>query len=436
MAKLTPEQKELGAELRRQGMSYRETADRLGCSASTVGVYWPDEWLKGDDEPEPEPHIPAPKIVETGDQRTVEMGSRKRIVTLEDAIAFAEVDLSVWRVKSWECTSWEVAMKMRVKDEPDRAEKHGLWRISLKLERILPRYIQDGLDAVYKRFEEAGKSIRFDRPPLSLDLSRGSLLEINIPDLHMGKLCWSPETGHDYDLKIAEYVYDNAVAELHARASGFRVDEAVFLIGSDFFHVDTLESTTTGGTRVDTDGRYAKMFAAGVTAVIRAIDRLADSCRRVHVVWVPGNHDRLSSYHLAREVAAFFRNDDRVKVDHGPLVRKYVRYGCNLIGYTHGDKVKAQKLPLVMATERPKDWAETTCREWHTGHLHTSKSFETMTCDEHAGVKVRTVPSLCGTDAWHAENGYIGNTRSAEAYVYDKDYGLVANFHAVARSQD
>lgn len=430
MAKLTPEQIERGAELRRSGMSYRETADRIGCSASTVGYYWPDGWM---DDPVPDPEVPAPRIAESGDQRTVELGSTKRIVTLDDAVAFAEVDLSEWRVKSWECTSWEVAMKMRFgKDTPDRSEKHQLWRISLKLERLIQRHIKDGLDALYRRFEDAARGIRFDRPPVTLDPNVGTLLEINIPDLHMGKLCWAPETGQDYDTKIAEHVYDNAVAELQARASGFHVDEVVFLIGSDFFHVDNLESTTTSGTRVDTDGRYAKMFAAGVMAVIRAIDRLADSCRKVHVVWVPGNHDRLSSYHMAREVAAWFKNDVRVTVDHGPATRKYVRYGRCLIGYTHGDKIKPQNLPLVMATERPVDWAETTCREWHTGHLHTSKSFETMRCDEHAGVKVRTVPSLCGTDAWHSEKGYIGNSRSAEAFVYDKTYGLIANFHTVA----
>lgn len=437
MAKLPPDKIERAGELRRQGMSYRETAAELGCSASTIGSYWPDSRIKGEDAAEgyAEPVLPAPKVVESGDQRTVEVASPERIVTLEDAVAFAEVDTTTWRVKSWECTSWEVAMKMRVKDGPDRAEKHQLWRISLKLERLFPKYIQDGLEAVYKRFEDAARGFVFDRPHVAARAG-GSLMEINIPDVHMGKLCWKPESGDNYDLRIAESAYDRAVAELQARASGFDVEEAVFLIGSDFFHIDTLAATTTGGTHVDVDGRYAKMVEVGVMAVIRAIDRLADACRLVRVVWVPGNHDRLSSYHLAREVAAWFRNDDRVRVDCGPAARKYVRYGCNLIGYTHGDRIKHVKLPLIMATERPRDWAESTCREWHCGHLHTSRSLETAACDEHAGVKIRVVSSLSGTDAWHFENGFVGNARSAEAFIYDKACGLVANFHAVSSRPD
>lgn len=432
MAKLPPEKIKEGAELRRQGLSYRETADRLGCAASTVGYYWPDSWLNGEDgEDGGEPEIPAPRISEEGDRRTVEMASPKRIVTLEDAVAFAEVDLTQWRVKSWECTSWEVAMKMRVKDGPDRAERHHLWRVSLKLERLLPKCVADALDAVYKRFEDAGRTLRFDRTHV-VSRRGGAMMEINVPDVHMGKLCWKPESGDNYDMKIAEAVYDHAVAELQGRASSFDVDEAVFLLGSDFFHIDTLESSTTAGTRVDSDGRYAKMVEAGVAAVIRAIDRLAESCRLVRVIWVPGNHDRLSSYHLAREIAAFFRNDPRVQVDCGPGVRKYVRYGCNLIGYTHGDRIKHANLPLIMATERKDDWAATTHREWHVGHLHTSRSLVTTDCDEHKGVKVRVVSSLSGTDAWHFENGFVGNRKAAEAFVYDHSCGLVANFYSTS----
>lgn len=430
MTRLTAEQVETIRRVREAGGSYREAARRAGCAASTIGAYFPDSRIEVDD-PASEP---GPNVVvrEAGDSRTVEYASPHRIKTLEDAVAFAEVDLATWRVKSWECTSWEVVMKIKAKDASDRAERHGLWRVSLKLERLFPKHLMDGLDLVWKRFES--KTLRFDRPYVPARRSGGSMIEINIPDLHLGKLCWRPETGHDYDVRIAEAVYEDAAAELQQRAKGFDVDQAVFLIGSDFFHVDTLANTTTAGTHVDTDGRYAKMIEVGEMAVIRAVDRLADACRNVKVIWVPGNHDRLSSYHLARTIAAWFRNDDRVEVDYGPAVRKYFRYGVNLLGYTHGDKIKREKLPLIMATERKEDWAATTCREWHVGHAHTSKSFETMACDEYAGVRVKVVPSLCGTDAWHSENGFIGNTRAAEAFVYERDHGLVANFTAVARA--
>jgi UDP-2,3-diacylglucosamine pyrophosphatase LpxH len=371
------------------------------------------------------------KIRESGDVRSVEVVSPTRIVTLEDAVAFAEVDATMWRVKSWECTSWEVAMKLKASTDdkgvrgPDRVERVPLWRVSLKLERIAPKFILDGLDSIFKRME--AKSIRFDHPHIGRRPDHGSMLEINIPDLHLGKLCWGPETGNNYDLKIAEEVYDSAVVDLLRYAKGFDVERVVFLLGSDYFHFDTPKGTTTGGTPLDVDGRMAKMFEAGFMGAVRAIHRAAETCVRVDAVYVPGNHDGTLSYCMARAVAAQFHQSDRIHVDYAPCVRKYVRHGVNLIGYTHGQSIKRDKLPLIMATERKKDWAETTCREWHLGHLHTSK------CDEFAGVKVRVVSSLSGTDAWHFEQGYVGNARAAEAFVYDRDRGFVANFATAAR---
>lgn len=430
MARLTPEQVEIIQRVRESGGSYREAARQAGCAASTVGAYFPDS-LVDVDEDASAPDGEGSKVRESGDARTVELVSPTRIVTLEDAVAFAEVDLTTWRVKSWECTSWEVAMKMRGAVDAsgaraaDRVERRTLWRVSLKLERLAPKFILDGLDAIFQRMET--KAVRIDRPRIAPRRDRGSMMEVNIPDLHLGKLCWEPETGNNYDLRIAEDAYDAAVVDLLHHAKGFDVDRVVFLLGSDFFHFDTPRGTTTGGTILDVDGRMAKMFEAGFQGAVRAIDRAAEVCGRVDVVYVPGNHDGTLSYCLSRAVAAQFHRDDRIHVDYGPAVRKYVRHGVNLIGYTHGQSIKRDKLPLIMATERKADWAQTRCREWHLGHLHTSK------CDEFAGVKVRVVSSLSGTDAWHFENGFIGNTRAAEAFVYDKEHGFVANFAATAR---
>ena len=65
-------------------------------------------------------------------------------------------------------------------------------------------------------------------------------------------------------------------------------------------------------------------------------------------------------------------------------------------------------------------FGRTLFRECHTGHTHMTK------LDEQHGVRVRVLPALCPADAWHSENGYIGNKRSAEAYVWDKNEGLIS----------
>jgi hypothetical protein len=37
--------------------------------------------------------------------------------------------------------------------------------------------------------------------------------------------------------------------------------------------------------------------------------------------------------------------------------------------------------------------------------------------------------SLSGNDAWHSAKGYVGAVRGAEAYVYHKEQGMIANFN-------
>ncbi|MDE2021054.1 MAG: hypothetical protein KGJ13_12015, partial [Patescibacteria group bacterium] len=164
-----------------------------------------------------------------------------------------------------------------------------------------------------------------------------------------------------------------------------------------------------------------------------SVEYLLKSCDSVHLFYLPGNHDRVTSLFLCRELKAYFRHCERVTVDVSPSTRKYIHWGRNLIGFTHGDGLKGPAtLPVVMATERAREWAESSCREWHLGHLHTSRKFVTRDADEHQGVIMRWMSALSGTDSWHHDNAFIGNRRAAEVYLYDKSTGYLGHFVAGA----
>jgi hypothetical protein len=83
-----------------------------------------------------------------------------------------------------------------------------------------------------------------------------------------------------------------------------------------------------------------------------------------------------------------------------------------------------------MAHEQPQMWARTLHREAQTGHNHKTK------LDEYHGIRVRILPALCPADDWHAENGYVGNLRNAEAYLWNKNEGMIALFTYNDDSQD
>lgn len=353
-------------------------------------------------------------------------------ITLDDALTHCKVDQSIWRVKDYQCGSWQVAMKLRAgKDQPETPAVQQCWKITLKLERIWPKSITDASEALFERLAKIAPT---SWPKITRQPRRDPhLLVIGLFDAHFGKLAWGDETGENYDLAIASTIFKRAVEDLICYSEGFGVDQVLLPIGSDFFHVDGLESSTTRGTRVDSDGRYGKMIEVGEHALIESIGQLL-TIAPVSICWIPGNHDKVASFHVARTIRAYFRTHPDVSVDVGPKIRKYHKYGANLIGVTHGDTAAANKLPIIMATEQPSDWAESNCREWLIGHTHKSKRVETTPVDTHEGVAVRTLQSLSGRDAWHYEEGYVGGRRAGEALLYAKTGGMVANFQATARS--
>ena len=339
---------------------------------------------------------------------------KTRIHTLEQLIEYCKVDLSIWSVEKFLVNKWEVGAKNKdgdLKVEP-------LFQVKAFLSK------RKDTEAVKKELESLKELAKEFPWPVSIVEQQvkkpsGLLLEVNVPDLHIGKLSWGLETGGpNYDVKIAEATFNNALEVLISRVKGYSFDQILFILGNDLLNSDDIESRTTAGTYVSSDARYHKTFAVARTMTIKAIQRLKQLAP-VKVIPVYGNHDRLSSWHLADSVEMFFTNDSEVTIDNRPRTRKYHQFGKVLLGFTHGDKGKKTDYPLIMATEEPVLFGSSKYREIHTGHLHKSQ------LDEQHGVRVRILPALCPADDWHSQNGFVGNIRSAEAYIWDREEGLI-----------
>lgn len=89
-----------------------------------------------------------------------------------------------------------------------------------------------------------------------------------LPDIHIGLLSWSKETGHNYDLKIAENTLYPVVEKLVSEAPPSK--QAVILVLGDLLHSDNYNATTTKGTFQDVDGRYPKTLYSAIKFVSRS----------------------------------------------------------------------------------------------------------------------------------------------------------------------
>lgn len=198
------------------------------------------------------------------------------------------------------------------------------------------------------------------------------LLEIDVFDLHVGKLAWPEETGEDYNARIASERAIEAVEDLLAQAVPYPLERILLPWGNDFLHYDTLSGLTTAGTPQDRDSRYQLMFRRA-SALSRQIVRRCAEIAPVDVLVMPGNHDSVSSFTLGMVLEAAFEADPRVSVDVSPRPRKYREYGVNLLGFAHGHEEPHKRYPMLMPVEEPEAWSHTKFREFHVGHFHKSK---------------------------------------------------------------
>jgi hypothetical protein len=251
-------------------------------------------------------------------------------------------------------------------------------------------------------------------------------LVIDPADIHIGKLGSTYETGEDYNNIIAVKRVKECVDKILGFSQNFPIEKIVLIIGNDILHVDTPKRTTTGGTPQDTDGQWYDNFIIAQKLYVYLIERLV-GIADVHVVHNVSNHDYMTGWFLSQATHAWFRNSKNITFDCDMRHRKAFVYGENLIGTSHGDGAKNSDLPLLLAQEFKKEWANTTHRYVYTHHIHHKQS------KEHVGVTIESSRSVSGTDGWHHRNGYQHAAQAMEAYLHHKTDGQIARFTAIAR---
>jgi hypothetical protein len=352
----------------------------------------------------PEEYLELLRTVLYSDQERKRPIESHEVKTITDALDFHQVDTSKFDITKASVTTWgsEANPNKRVKLDFDRKKSPTPEEFA----------------------EEFRKAVEEFTPPMMPLISRPSgvyLLEMNIPDAHFGQLSWREETGKgDWDVKIAAEAYLSTVSRMLDWARSRPVEKILFPIGHDFFNSDTKTNTTTAGTPMTEDTRWMKTFSLGWKLVRDAVI-LASQVAPVEVVCIRGNHDDQRAFYMTEILSSWFKDNPSVMVDNSPRVYKMKEYGLNLIGLTHGNNCKIEKLPSLMASDWPEEWGRTRFREWHIGHLHTDL------VKEFPGCKVVVVPSIVSPSEWSIAMG-MRSQRAARAFLWHKEYGRTETF--------
>jgi hypothetical protein len=240
---------------------------------------------------------------------------------------------------------------------------------------------------------------------------------IPVGDPHNGLYVWAKECGDNFDTAIASKLATAAADRLIASAPACSV--AVFLLLGDVLHAnDQSNQTPAHKHQLDVDSRFVQVIGVAIETYRHILLRMLEKFPRVVVKLVPGNHDPQAIWALAYALHAYFANEPRVEVDLGPSKFWYFSFGKVLIGATHGDTVKPERLPGIMAADRPELWGAAKFRYWYTGHIHSRN------VTEFPGVMWESFRTLAAQDAYAASHGYRSG-RDMVLIVHHREHGEV-----------
>lgn len=319
--------------------------------------------------------------------------------TSDEIIELLKIDTSKWKLSSY----WN-------------KETYSGWMVSAMVTAV-KHEAKDVLAEVIANFKPEYQPVgevfindKFDRDCIGV---------LSTQDLHFGK----------EDNQWIFHHFKQSITNLVQRAfMSHKLHKIIYVVGGDLLNMDTFNGTTTSGTPVDNHQKAYNAYKEAFDALHWSVSYIKQFCDNLHVVYVPGNHDRLSSYHLAHALSKCFDHEDySIYFDVEYAERKVVVCGHNFFAFEHGDVTK-KNTPLVYATEFPLSWGKTTYRTCYTGHFHSKKTIEYVTENEYNGFAVKHLPSLCSTDYWHYHNKYTGSKRQAIMEVHDVEKGKVSEF--------
>jgi hypothetical protein len=277
--------------------------------------------------------------------------------------------------------------------------------------------LEELFDAIKSLPESFSTAHAVVRPPSHV--TDDLLVVYPVLDVHLGMLSWCEETGNSYDTSIAERLHSQAIK--HLVDSAPRAKHAVVASLGDMLHFNDNEARTErSGNPIDTDSRFAKVLRVGVGIQRAMIDAALEKHEHVSAYFCVGNHDAQASLMLALGMELFYRNDPRVTICTSPAKFQYHRWGKCLFGFTHGDMVKSENLPGVMACDRSKDWGETSFRKFFVGHIHKERVLDLNGC------KVEHYRTLAGLEAYAYNAGYRTD-RGMSAEYYHREHGFIGN---------
>lgn len=317
----------------------------------------------------------------------------------KDILNEFNLDIKEWQIEKLNYSLW---------DSPNK-EKGSIPLYSVKCQFKKRDKLDYDVEELKNVIDSCFDKVDFTRPVLNKRDDIENMILIDIADLHLNKF------SDDYDMEMAKTRFNNAIDTFLSYTSS---EECIFVIGEDYFNIDTINKTTTKGTPQDTEVDIYKMFDFGLNLMIETLHTLSVFFDKVNVILIQGNHDKLLSYMLVKALEHYNFEKGNIIFNSEIKSRKYIEYGNSLIGLGHLDTENKKQKQFLMQNEVKEMYGKSKYNYFVSGHLHN------YSVEEVGGIQYIRLPSLSGSDNWHNEMGYITQTKSAIALEFNKYKGM------------
>lgn len=419
-------------QLLKQKQSKSFYAEKLKVPLETV--YELMKELKNKNEPKEENEEGQPEDKKTEEYKadgtaSFEYKGNKSITSLEEAIAFFNIDTTIWDVERWICNSWDMGSKWRKQDLSwNNGVMHGTavrknkfitntnYQVKVWLKKK-QGFSPDAFVEFLKTYTP--KPVNIVNYTRIVDSKTIVDAEISIADFHLDRRVLAGDT---IDERKEEYkrILDGLLEKL---TSVYHVRKLVFVLGNDLFNTDNYHNQTTNLTPQEVSVPWHKAYEEGFELMVDAIAKVATVAEKVVVVLIQGNHDRTKSFYLAHALEVFFGPNKNISFLRENSNTKFVTLGETFIGYHHGNHVKIDGLPLYFATDEKSSgsFGRAKYREVHVGDKHYYMAKDVQ------GVRILQIPSMVKPDNFTNDGLYL-HVKAGIALCYHPEKGKCAEF--------
>ena len=234
-----------------------------------------------------------------------------------------------------------------------------------------------------------------------------AMLEIPLFDMHFG---------------IASIdTYKEQLSEILDILDSKKWSEVNIVLGQDALHSNDMRNHTAKGTLLDpTD--FTRAWKDAYTFYSAIITKSILCAPKVNVIYSIGNHDECTAWCLFKTLEQIF---PQATFDDSLDVRKLIHWENCFIGITHGcyKRSKPTDLRNQFTIEFPIEYAHSTVREIHCGHLHREQ------VDDISGVVTRRCSTRCPETPWEISQGYTGSSKRFLLFGYTP--GRLRNIYVI-----